>query len=481
MRDPLLPLTRVGRRRRVRRLACLGLAACAALAGGCLDPDAKSVAELNNPVTSTITSADVYNPAGGVITADGKSGADADKPSWWERVNFAKPPEAPPPPAETILLRADGVVSEPPPKPGSPEALLAGARELFRQGQYEKAESLFKYVADKKKAPMAVAEEARYYEAESLRLQGKLPKAADTYVDLLNKFPNTAYREQALRHMFDIADFWLQDSRERFAELKEKNEGKRWFVSPNFVHFEKEKPLLDEEGRAIEKLEQVRYNEINGPLADQALFMAGSVKFLNEDYREADNYFSQIHEKHPNSPLAEKAVELAIISKHLSTGGADYDGRKVAEARKLVQAAFDNYPELANKKKDFLARQLVGITLQQAEKDYKMAEFWKRTGHIGAAYFYFEMVQRRYPNTPFAELARKQSEELKIKAVNDKNVLTGPPAAAQLGRPTPLQEEAAPAPRRLDGGSDVPQPFRPQPPPETAPAPRPVAPPPAGQ
>jgi outer membrane protein assembly factor BamD (BamD/ComL family) len=479
MPDPLQPLTPQGRRRRARRRACLGLTAWAVLAGGCLSPGANSAAALNNPSTSTITAADAPGAGGGVVTAEARAAADADTPSFWDHLNFARPPAAPPPPAETILLRADGIVPEQPPKPGSPEAQLAGARELFRQGQYVDAEGLFKYIADKKKTPLPVAEEARYYQAESLRLQGRLPKAADTYVDLLNKFPNTAYREQALRHMFDIADFWLKDSRERFAELKEKNEGKRWFVSPNFVHFEREKPLFDEEGRAIEKLEQVRYNEINGPLADQALFMAGSVQFLNENYKEADNYFSQIHEKHPNSPLAEKAVELAIIAKHLSTGGADYDGRKVAEARKLVQAAFDNYPELANKKKDFLARQLVGITLQQAEKDYKMAEFWKRTGHIGAAYFYFEMVQRRYPNTPFAELARKQSEELKVRAANDKNVLTGPPAAAQLGRPGPVQDETAPAPRRLDSGSDVPQPFRPQPPPETAPAPRPV--PPAGQ
>jgi outer membrane protein assembly factor BamD (BamD/ComL family) len=355
---------------------------------------------------------------------------------------------------------------------------------LFRQGDYKKAEALFKYLADKKKTPMAVAEEARYYQAESLRLQvteayfvgqSHLAKAADVYADLLNKFPNSAYREQAIRHMYDIANLWLDDTRLEMEQTREKAEGKRWFVPWHFVNFDDKKPLLDEEGRAIEKLEQVRYNDINGPLADQALFLAGSVKFFNQDYKEADNYFSQIHEKHPNSPLAEKAVELAIISKHLSTGGADYDGRKVAEARKLVASAFDNYPELANKKKDFLTRQMVGITLQQAEKDYKMAEFWKRTGHIGSAYFYFEMVQRRYPNTPFAELARKQSEELKEKAAKDKNVLTPPPAKAELGRPTPLEGGITPRPQGDPRETEVAPPPRPVPA-ETAPPPRPFTP-----
>jgi outer membrane protein assembly factor BamD (BamD/ComL family) len=461
MPDPLLPLNRVSRRRSARRLAGVGLSAWIALAGGCMTPGGSSAtSDAKSQIASSYTLPETPVP-----------GAD-DGPSFWERLNFAKPPKAPPPPAEVILLRADGIVPVPPPKPGSPEEQLAGARELFRQGDYPKAEALFTYIADRKKSPVAVAEEARYYEGESLRLQHKLPKAADVYADLLNKFPNSAYREQAIRHMYEIANFWLEDTRTKMVETREQTEGKRWFIPVHWFHpIDPEKPALDEQGRAIEKLEQVRYNDINGPLADQALFLAGSVKFFDQDYREADNYFSQIHEKHPNSPFAERAVELAIISKHLSTGGADYDGRKVAEARKLVQSAFDNYPELATKKKDFLERQLVGITYQQAEKDYKMAEFWKRTGHIGAAYFYFEMVQRRYPTTPFAEKARKQSEELKEKAAKDNTVLMSPPPKAQLGRPAALPDDAGPRPNGGTGETEVAPPPRPVPAQEVPPPP----------
>src|SRR5262249_16455311 len=143
-----------------------------------------------------------------------------------------------------------------------------------------------------------------------------------------------------------------------------KKDGTRWMVLTPVCHFEKTKPFFDEEGRAMEKLEQVRYNDITGPLADKALFLAGSVKFYREDYKEADHYFSQLVLMHPNSSLASRAVELAIISKHMSTGGALYDGRKVAEARQLVHKALENYPELAAQKSDFLQRQLVGINLQ---------------------------------------------------------------------------------------------------------------------
>jgi len=161
-------------------------------------------------------------------------------------------------------------------------------------------------------------------------------------------------------------------------------------------------------------LEQVRLNDINGPLADKALFLCGSVKFFNEDFREADLYFSQIYERHKDSPLAPQAIELAIICKHMGTGGADYDGRKVVEARKLVQAALSSYPELAGdpEKRKFLTRQLAGITMQQAEKDFKIAEFWRRKGHPGSAYWYYGLVVQRYPKTTFAEMAAKRMEEI---------------------------------------------------------------------
>ena len=47
------------------------------------------------------------------------------------------------------------------------------------------------------------------------------------------------------------------------------------------------------------------------------------------------------------------------------------------------------------------------IGMQQAEKDFQVAEFYRRTGHPGSARFYYELVCRRYPGTTFAEKAAK--------------------------------------------------------------------------
>lgn len=293
----------------------------------------------------------------------------------------------------------------------SPE--LAAAHEKFKAGDYAKAQKAYHKIADNMKNPPPVAEEARYFEAECLYQQDEWPKACDTYNKMLLDFASGTYRAKACRRMFDIANSWCDDIRAEMELDREKRDGKRWMVITPVVHFEKKKPFLDLEGRALQALENVHLNDIGGPLADKALFMAGGIKFYREDYKEADYYFTQIVEQHPNSALAPRAIELAIIAKHLSTGGSDYDGRKVAEARQLVDTALRAYPELAAQKGAFLERQLSSINFQQAEKDFNTAEFYRRTNHPGAAYYYYEIVRRSYPETRFAADATKRMMDVR--------------------------------------------------------------------
>lgn len=371
------------------------------------------------------------------------------------------PPPAPPAPAESLVLHSDSIEPVRYSKlDAEARKQLAGAHELFRQQDYEKAEKIFKNIADNKHNSEQLAEEARFYQAECMYRQKKYPGAADLYAKLLIDFPSGAHREPSMKRMFDIANYWLDDTREDMRREREAREGKKVpFEWPTVMHFEDTKPLVDERGRAVEKLEQVVYNDPQGPLADEALFLAGSVKFYEKNYREADEYFSQLVQFHPNSRYAPKATELAIVAKYMSTGGPDYDGRKAAESRNLIFKAQDQYPELAAKKSDFLARQLASVTLVQAEKDFSIAEFYKRTGHPGAAYFYYDIVRRRYPATPLAPKATAALHELeeeqdkkrakdKVKLVSaPANPQTPPPPPKPALSPPPNQPEMAPPPR----------------------------------
>lgn len=385
-----------------------------------------------------------WGPAALILCA--AAGCAGDR-SWFKKPDAVA---ATPVTADSMVIRGDKLVQETAPTHGTVNADLAAAHELYRNGDYGNAQAKFYKIADNTKNPPAIAEEARYYEAECLRRQAKYPKAADTYNRMLTDFPHGVYRDQAVQHMFEIANYWLDDTRKEMKEYKEAKDGKRWCVWPGpFLHWGKTKPLLDVEGRAVEKLEQVNLNCIgsNEQLAAQTLFMLGSVKFYREDYKEADYFFSQLAEMHPNSSYAPKALELAIIAKHMSTGGPDYDGRKCAEARELIRVAKTSYHEFADEKSAFMERQVAGITRQQAEKDFKIAEFYRRTGHPGAAYFYYEVVRRRYPGTPYfdqaterkLELERKMEKKQKRKGTSEE--LTTPEAQPH--------EELAPAPQHL--------------------------------
>lgn len=43
-----------------------------------------------------------------------------------------------------------------------------------------------------------------------------------------------------------------------------------------------------------------------------------------------------------------------------------------------------------------------------------MAEYYEKTGHPGSAYFYYEIVRRRYPGTKYSDQATKRMAELKL-------------------------------------------------------------------
>jgi outer membrane protein assembly factor BamD (BamD/ComL family) len=436
----------------LRRLGALLVAGAGALAaGGCMDLDDNGKDPANGQKKRWYQLANSSEPLYDKMT---RGSEEQDSDSWnldlskvwsWSPLDWWYDDDKRPIP-DSYVMQGDQMVPVKAPRRGSPEARMIIAREAFGRQDYAKAERVFHRVGDNEKNPPKLVEEAKFYEAESQRLQEDLPKAAATYTDLMNRFPRNPYREQALQHMYNIANYWLNDTREEMKEYEEKEQGKRWVVVPRFVSFDKTKPTFDREGRAIQLLESVRFGDINGPLADKSLYLCGSVKFFEEDYADADYFFTQVVEKHKDSDVAEKALKLAIASKHMSTGGPDYDGRKVAEARILVQRALNNYPDM--NKDGYLSGQLEGIAKQQAEKDFRMAEFYERTGHPGSAVWMYEIVVRRYPGTGVDKLAAERRDAI-LRKLDQEQGAAPPQQQPPQHNPNRTVIEPTPPPRVL--------------------------------
>jgi TolA-binding protein len=315
--------------------------------------------------------------------------------------------------------------------PGSPVQHdgLRAAEDAYRQEQFDKAEDLFEDIADDTKNRPEVAERARFYQAESLRRQGYYPQAVDAYHKLLLDFPAGLYREQAVGQMFLVASEWLQPIREEIADLakpESERKSKDWTEGILLVNFDRKLPTIGTEERALQTLERVYFNDPTGPYADKALFMLGRVHYHRENFKDASRYFQQLAETYDRSPLRDEALKLAIIAKNNSTGGPQYDGKDTAEAMRLINAAKATSPTLNREQEgQFLNEQAMIVRYQQAEKDFQTAELYRRMGHPGSAWFYYELVQRRYAGIkPWADQAAARQRELKAELDGMKNPST---------------------------------------------------------
>lgn len=337
---------------------------------------------------------------------------------------------APPAPVDNFVMRGGGLEKDEV-VAGTAHAELEGAKTLYAQGKYAEAERFFHRISHNTKNPALVAEEALFFEGDCQYLQGHYPKAEGTFKKLVKDFRiNGRFHDQATRRLFDIADYWLQDTRKAMKHDEDRRLSKAsWIVTagedtvdaltwfPRLFHFEKEKPFLDVQGHALEALEEVRLNDVSGPLGEKALMYIGTVKFYNKDFKDADYYYSQVYENYPNGTHAATALKHAIICKQMMTGGSVYDLRSLDQARKAIQELARSYPELDE---EFLRRQLSSISQQHADKDWHIAEFYRRTSHPGSAYFYYELVKRRYPGTSYSEKAIKRMDEMRAQLERQK-------------------------------------------------------------
>lgn len=336
------------------------------------------------------------------------------------------------------------------------EAKLAEADRLFEAGRYADAQEAYKKLADNTGNNAVLAEQARFQQAECRRLRGHYTQAVDTYHRLLMDFPTGANRRAACQRTFEIADYWLDDFRDELAARSGGGESGvlRW--RPRWPNpFDRSKPTFTQEDVALQALDRVHTHDVTGPTADQALFWCGYVNFVRGNFDEAEHFFSQLVELHKDSKFRPQALAYAIQAKNNATGGADYDGRKCAEALHLVHVAEATVPELTQDPAaaDRLARAKFAIRYQQAEKDFRTAEYYERTGHPGSAVFYYELCRRRYAGTRYADEAGQRKEWIMARMAEGKPPPGADPWAhlqekwAELfGRPQPTD----PAPRPAD-------------------------------
>ena len=149
----------------------------------------------------------------------------------------------------------------------------------------------------------------------------------------MKDFPSTRHLTTAVQRVYKITEEWLEDSRLR----SQGQPGKYNWWNRTVNIWDRRRPLLDTNGRAIEAIERIQQYDPTGPLTAPATMMAGAERFTGGDYVRAAGYYEQVVVDAPKSELAARASVLSAQSYMRSYQGPNYDAEDLLKAKKMTE------------------------------------------------------------------------------------------------------------------------------------------------
>src|SRR6056297_2043591 len=173
--------------------------------------------------------------------------------------------------------------------------------------------------------------------AESQFFADRLANATDSYQRLQNEYPRNRHSDRAAARLFSISRYWIET---------EKVGGGSW--TPNFT--DPTRPKLDAKGHAIRVLDQIRFDDPTGRLADDATMAAAAEFIRQEKYDRADEFLTDLRETYTDSEHLFLAHLLGIRCKMEVYAGPHYSALLLDEAEKLVKQTRQRFPDRLREK-----------------------------------------------------------------------------------------------------------------------------------
>lgn len=264
---------------------------------------------------------------------------------------------------------------------------------------FKQAAELFE-VAGNTAPGTALQQDAMFMQGESLFFADRFVEASDVYERLQKEFPRNRHIDKVAARLFSISRYWIDVAKAEQTSWTPIN-----LTDPKY-------PRLDAKGHAIRVLDQIRFDDPTGRLADDATLAAAVEYMRQEKYQEADEFLTDLRETFSDSEHLFIAHLLGVNVKLQTYRGPKYSGLALEEAEKLVRQTRERFPDkLASTEDDFGQRleQLdAQISFLQAERLRYRAEYREKRKEFGAASYYYNLLLAKYPNTPHAENARER-------------------------------------------------------------------------
>ena len=255
-----------------------------------------------------------------------------------------------------------------------------------------------KYAAAADKWPdSALAMDALFAAGESAFFADNYPQANLYYEKLIKAFPNNRYLDVVDQRRFLIAKYWLALNRE----------APETFYYCNW--FNRTRPWRDARGHGLRVYDKIRIDDPTGRLADDATLAAAGEHFANGKFYKADEYYSDLRKAYPTSEHQFLAHFIGLKAKLNCYQGPEYGGTCLDESEKLIKQIRRQFPQEAEREREYLDRSAAEIRYLKAQRLTFLAQYYDQRRQYGAATHYYEQVVRDFNDTP---LAQKSSERI---------------------------------------------------------------------
>ncbi len=242
----------------------------------------------------------------------------------------------------------------------------------------------------------ALEEDALYMVGEGYFFADRYPKSNLAYEKLLKKYPNSRHLDTVEARRFSIAQYWL--------ELHSKDPQSSLAI--NWT--DKTRSWRDTFGSAVRVFDRIRIDDPTGKLADDATMAAANAHFNAGNFLSADDFYTDLRKTFPSSEHQFKAHLLGLESKLRTYRGPEYDGKSLGGAEELIKQIRKQFPVEAESERDYLARSFATVRYSNAEREFRMGQYYDQRTEYGGARYYYNIVSKDYDDTPFAEQARER-------------------------------------------------------------------------
>lgn len=265
------------------------------------------------------------------------------------------------------------------------QQILSGEDEAVMEG-LEKLQTEFPELAGE---PIEA-----FIASEQLYIDGDLAKAAVSYRQFLDRWPDSVLYPVAMERLFSIGVAYLQgEKRTYFKVLK--------------------LPAFDD---GVNLMWDIADRAGNSPIALRALTTLAENQERREKYFDAYQTWAEVATRWPTGKTGQEALLRMAQELHASYSGPQYDAGALQSAQSYYEDFIARYPAVAEQLK--VADELALIREQLAYKQYETGFYYERTNKPDAAKFYYDKVIAEWPSTKAAVMARMRLEADAPPAVN---------------------------------------------------------------